>query len=160
MEDSTRFYRKWRTTCYLRQRDQLGSSKVFLLIAIYVVVKQNLCIILLSCPITKLLWWNSSWQIHLEAFQRMEENQWISLVMGNDNPFLVTEAKKHKMGIFMTIACEQLWLTRNKIRLGGPTLDWRELSNTVNKLSFTYQRITLAKLPTGYLKKQNSQISK
>lgn len=54
--------------------------------------------------------------------------------MGNDNPFLVIEAKKYKMEIFMTIACEQLWLTRNKIRLGGPTLDWRELSNIVNKL--------------------------
>lgn len=87
-------------------------------------------------------------------------NQWISWVLGKDNPFPLGDVEKRKMEIFMAIACEQLWLVRNKIQLGGVAPDWRKLIRFLNRLSSPYWRIAKLKSPIGYLRKHRPQISK
>lgn len=34
-----------------------------------------------ECPLRKLLWWNSPWQIRIEAFHCMEFEQWMEFML-------------------------------------------------------------------------------
>lgn len=43
--------------------------------------------LLLCCLITKLLWWNSPWKIHIDHFQEWDTQQWLCTPTGKGNPF-------------------------------------------------------------------------
>lgn len=47
--------------------------------------------ILLSCPVSKLIWWNSPWQLRIEAFQHLTTNQWITLILTDHQIFELNE---------------------------------------------------------------------
>lgn len=42
---------------------------------------------LLTCPTSKLIWWNSPWQLRMDAFQQFSPNQWLHLILLANNLF-------------------------------------------------------------------------
>lgn len=64
--------------------------------------------LLLKCPISRLVWRNSPWHIRIEAYEHLEDWQWISLMIGPNNLFPVTQPDKLQMSIFLVVAFEQI----------------------------------------------------
>lgn len=49
--------------------------------------RETLCHLLLRCPIAKLLWWGSKWQIKLDLFRDLAVQDWLSILLERNNPF-------------------------------------------------------------------------
>lgn len=62
--------------------------------------------LLLQCPIVKLLWWNSPWQFIIEAFQNMDNTQWISHIYMSGNPLPGGETVRVGSRLFFILAFE------------------------------------------------------
>lgn len=99
----------------------------------------------LTCPITKLLWWNSPWQVRIEAFHHLTVVGWIWLIMGKDIPFPVEEREQRCIRQFFAVSFEQIWFLRNRSWQGGTLPDWRQFSKTVNSMASRYWKASCAK---------------
>lgn len=75
--------------------------------------------LLLCCPITKLLWWNSEWNLRVENFQHLKISEWIMQFIEDKSTLPVDKGTKHKMLNFLTTMMEQVWMIRNKVWKGG-----------------------------------------
>lgn len=55
--------------------------------------------LILECPITTLLWWNSPWTIRLSAFNNNGVAEWLQSMFNYDDRSLFTEIKHEKICI-------------------------------------------------------------
>lgn len=60
----------------------------------------------LTYLVTKLLWWQSPWQIRIEAFKDLDLNHWLMHIIGKDRYFPITELERKRMAVFMVVAYE------------------------------------------------------
>lgn len=88
--------------------------------------------LLLQCPLTKLLWRNSPWQIKIESFSALAVDEWVSLVMEPNNDLPLDTTEKSKIRQFLVTAFEQVWMERNKVWKGANRTDWNEISAQTN----------------------------
>lgn len=94
----------------------------------------------LTCPVTKLLWWQSPWQIRIEAFKDLDLNQWLLHIIGKNRYFPTTELERQRMAVFMVVAYEQIWFLRNQIWKRGKVPDWLMFSKDVLRVFSKYWR--------------------
>lgn len=100
---------------------------------------------LLKCPVSRFLWWNSPWKIRLEAYEHMDVQQWISMMLDKNNMLPVDQTEKLKMSVFLVVAFEQVWMPRNKMWKEAQAPDWIGSSNMLNTISMRYWTTTVAK---------------
>lgn len=94
--------------------------------------------LMLECPITVLCWSRSPWQICITHFKEGGISKWIQLLLDEGNMFPLEPEEKQKMLHFAIIMFEQIWLWRNKIRLGAMMSDWNEMAVQVARLLHSY----------------------
>lgn len=66
-----------------------------------------------ECPLSKMIWWNSPWQIRIEGFKQLSIEEWMSLMLGKLDFWTLSEIEHTKLKYFMATAIEQILLTRN-----------------------------------------------
>lgn len=99
---------------------------------------ENIGHLLLHCPATEFMWWNSSWHIHLTTFQHLNTQEWFIQLFGKHKSFSVDELEMRKICNFFGVAMEQLWLARNIIWLGKKAMTWLEISKNINDRFMRY----------------------
>lgn len=92
----------------------------------------------LKCPLSRLLWWLSPWNIKLDNFRDMEFPQWVMLILSPSDIFPLEKEDRNKMIQFLPVMLERVWLTRNCIWKGKPVPNWQELSKMVNSNTNRY----------------------
>lgn len=93
---------------------------------------------LLKCPVSKMIWWNSPWQIRLEVFQQLTTTEWLYLIIKGHNVFHLQPGEKNRMRQFLVVMVEQIWFIRNKIWKGVDPPEWTELSKLINGCHVRY----------------------
>lgn len=93
---------------------------------------------MLGCSITRRLWWNSPWQIKIDAFQHMELESWISLMLGKDCPLPLSAEDHEKLIQFLVITVERSWRIRNELWNGKTPADWSSISRSLNCSYLSY----------------------
>lgn len=102
--------------------------------------------IALECQVSKLIWWNSPWQLRLEAFHQLTFLAWVELIHGDKNHIPLPTTEKRKLIQFFVVSLELIWMTRNKIWKTNEAADWQELSNLINQSYIKYWKASLSRL--------------
>lgn len=84
--------------------------------------------LLLHCPLTKSLWWNSPWNLRIDHFQDMQADEWFSAILDIDHALPIDVGEKIELLQFFVISFEQIWLERNNVgRQVNIRTGWRSL---------------------------------
>lgn len=93
---------------------------------------------LLHCPLIKLLWWNSPWNLKIEAFRHLSAEAWLLFVLlPNQHSFLLVPDPTALLH-FLAVSFEQVWLEQNRALHTGVARDWQDLSSTTNRIYLQY----------------------
>lgn len=91
--------------------------------------------LLLDCPIVERWWLNSSWQIRIAHFAPEGCTKWIQILLDEQNCLTVSQEEKLKILNYAAVMFDQIWMWRNKIRLGCPPPDWCHAANQLNNIA-------------------------
>lgn len=94
--------------------------------------------LVLDCPFTKLLWWQSPWQIRLESFQHLEVTEWLRMLLCQEAPLPLSAEEKMKLSFFLAVSMEHVWMARNQTSRGNAAPNWDETSRMVNRSFLKY----------------------
>lgn len=92
----------------------------------------------MECPVSKLLWWNSPWQIKLERFSHIGLTQWILQILGNNHNLPIPDDEQVFLKHFLCTVLELTWASRNKCWKDGIPPDPHTLSQQVNSTARRY----------------------
>lgn len=65
-------------------------------------------------------------------------SRWIHILLDDHNKLPVDMDEKQRILQFGTVLLEQIWLVRNKIRVGGVAPNWDQFAKDVLRLSLRY----------------------
>lgn len=87
-----------------------------------------------------MIWWNSKWQLRIEAFQGITVIRWIMVFLTEDPILSVEPLKKYRMLNYMVIMFEHMWMARNKNWQGETSPNWNKVSKLISKTVGRYQK--------------------
>lgn len=92
----------------------------------------------LECPISKVLWLKSPWQLNLAGFTTSNIEDWLRIILGQ-RPLLPLDATEQvKLAQFAVVTMERVWLERNRLLKGHPAMNWLDISASINRGFFKY----------------------
>lgn len=80
-----------------------------------------------ECLITAKWWIQSPWQICISYFTCIGYVKKFSLLLDEGDLFQIDGEERPKILQFVVLVFEQMWLSRNKIRIGDDMQDWEKL---------------------------------
>lgn len=63
--------------------------------------------LILDCPFITTVWWNSRWHIRTDAFQHLNYEDWILLLLNPQNLFPLAMEEKEEMLHYFAVSLEQ-----------------------------------------------------
>lgn len=96
--------------------------------------------LLFECPASVICWWNSPWNIRIQQYAGLIIADWFDKLLCHTSNIQqhLDEADKGQLPHFAIIVFEQLWMIRNRVRLGGLLPNWSDVSQLVNKTLTRY----------------------
>lgn len=101
--------------------------------------------LLFDCPVAKLCWLQSPWQIRIDHFAEAGYIKWFQLLLDDGDQLPMADSERNKLLHYAVLVFEQMWMTRNRIRLGGNLPDWHSFGASILKLSQSYWEAGLSR---------------
>lgn len=103
--------------------------------------------LLLECPIVKLSWWSSPWQIRIQNFSGISPIDWISILLNIiTTPHLPVELLEEEQLLHFTVVTfERMWMERNLLRLGNAKPNWQIWSSCIKFQFQSYWKLAVQK---------------
>jgi hypothetical protein len=84
-----------------------------------------------SCPIARVVWRNSFWPLDILAIRISSMESWLDLIL-HPGKIGIPSSDHHLFQIFETVACDQIWLARNKALHDDIVPNALVISSTIN----------------------------
>lgn len=94
--------------------------------------------LIFECPIAALCWLQSAWQLRIGQFAHLGSRKWITVLLDEENQFQIEVVDKQKMLNYGLILFEQVWLIRNKTRLGTAPPNWADFACSIPNICNQY----------------------
>lgn len=94
--------------------------------------------LLFECPIAIICWMQSAWQIRIEQFKDRGCVHWFQLLLDDGNLLPIDGETKDRVLHFAAVCFEQMWLQRNRLRLGGGPINWNSFAKSISRLADLY----------------------
>lgn len=90
----------------------------------------------LHCPVARIIWRYSNWPLNSICFQPLTIFELLKVIINPRIKLRIPEEEAHHFQLFVAVACDQIWMWRNRVRLNPFTIiDPLSLSNSINCLA-------------------------
>jgi hypothetical protein len=91
-----------------------------------------------ECFYARIVWRLSFWPLDSTAFHFNSMEAWIATIIAPEHSLGIPLRDQHKFQIFAAVACDILWLYRNKALHENLTFDARSVSTHINKIALEH----------------------
>jgi hypothetical protein len=91
-----------------------------------------------KCRFARVIWRNSFWPMDLLAFNFTNMLDWIKVIISPGATPKIPKEDHHRFQIFVAVACDFLWSSRNKVYHENLSFDALNVSRKINKVSLEH----------------------